>query len=71
MSVIIQANVDRVWTQDRTLLIEAHSEGSAMVTSINGVTRTVNVEQGVKRIAMEPGFYVVILNGKSYKIAIK
>lgn len=67
----LQANIDRVWTQDRTLLIEAHSEGSAMVTSINGVTRTVKVEQGVNRIAMEPGFYVVILNGRSYKIAIK
>ena len=42
-----------------------------MVSSINGVTRTVHVELGVNRIAMEPGFYVVVLNDKSYKIAIK
>ena len=67
----LQANVDRVWTQDRNLLIETRSEGSAMVSSINGVTRTVHVELGVNRIAMEPGFYVVVLNDKSYKIAIK
>ena len=67
----LMANADRVWTEGRTLLIETRCEGTAMIAAVNGMARTVNVEQGVNRIDLALGFYVVSLNNRSYKIAIK
>jgi hypothetical protein len=62
---------DRVWVDGHTLCIETRHEGTAQVTSINGAQRPMPLTTGVNRQELEVGFYVVVLNGKSHKIAIK
>ena len=67
----LTAGLDRVWTEGRTLCIETTADGIAQVVAINGITRRLDVTAGTNRQALEAGFYVVTLNGKSYKIVIK
>ena len=67
----LMTNTARVWTEGRYLCVDCRDAGVAQVASINGVTRDLSLDAGVNRYAMEPGFYVVVVDGKSYKIAIK
>ena len=67
----LTAGNDRVWTEGRTLCIQAHQNGVARLAAINGTVHELDVESGVSRYQLEPGIYVVVLNGNSYKIAIK
>ena len=67
----LTATADRVWVEGRTLCIDTRSEGTAHVAAINGTTRAIRLDAGVTRQTLEAGFYVVTLNGKSYKIAIR
>lgn len=67
----LNAAADRVWIEQRTLCIETRNASSAIVTAINGVMRNVTLTEGINRIELEQGFYVVVLNGKSHKIAIR
>lgn len=67
----LMAAADRVWVEGRSLCIDSRNNGEARLVAVNGVSRSVNLDKGVNRYLMEPGFYVVIVNGKSYKIVIK
>ena len=67
----LTAAADRVWTEERSLCIDSRTDGEARIVAVNGVSRTVNLGRGVNRYQMESGFYVVVVNGKSYKIVIK
>ena len=67
----LNADADRVWVEGRTLCIDTRHEGTAHVAAINGITRSIHLEAGVTRQALGTGFYVVTLNGKSHKIAIR
>ena len=67
----LNAMADRLWIEGRTLCIDTRHDGTAQITAINGVTRTLNLTTGMNRHEMEPGFYVIVLNGESYKVAIK
>ena len=67
----LTAAADRVWVEGRILCIETHGVGTARITAINGTSHAFAVEQGVNRHELETGFYVVTINNKSYKIAIK
>lgn len=67
----LNAMADRVWVEGHTLCIDACHDGTAQVSAINGTTRTVLLTAGVNRQELEAGFYVVVINGKSHKIAIK
>lgn len=67
----LTAAASRVWVEGRTLCIDTHYDGPAQVTSINGMTRALSLTAGVNRQHLEPGFYVVIVDGQSHKIAIK
>lgn len=67
----LTADADNVWIEGRTLCIETRNAGTALITAINGSARDIAVEQGVNRHELEPGFYVVTLNARSYKVAIK
>ena len=67
----LTAGNDRVWTEGRTLCIQAHENGVASLAAINGTVHELDVKSGVSRYLLEPGIYVVVLNGNSYKIAIK
>ena len=67
----LMATADRVWVEGRTLCIDASNNGEARMVAVSGVSRAVTLDKGVNRYLMEPGFYVVVVNGKSYKIVIK
>ena len=67
----LNAMTDRVWVEGHTLCIDACHDGTAQVSAINGTTRTLMLTVGVNRQELEAGFYVVVINGKSHKIAIK
>ena len=67
----LNAMTDRVWVEGHTLCIDACHDGTAQVSAINGTTRTLMLTSGVNRQELEAGFYVVVINGKSHKIAIK
>ena len=62
---------DRVWTEGRTLCIQSSADGVAQVAAINGMAFKMDLTAGVNRCQLEAGFYVVILNGQSYKVAIR
>ena len=67
----LMAGADRVWTRGRAVMIDARTAGTALITSVNGMSREVSVDQGLNTVEMEPGFYVVTINGRSHKIVIK
>jgi len=67
----LTASVDRVWAEGHNLCIETRLNGNARLVAINGESRQVALSEGVNRYMLEPGFYVVIVNNKSYKIVIK
>lgn len=67
----LTAAPDRVWAEGHSLCIDARTDGVAQVVAINGMSRDWNVTAGVNRYQLEPGIYVVLLNGRTYKIAIK
>ena len=67
----LSAMADRVWVEGHTLCIDTRHEGTAQVSAMNGITRSIELTTGINRQELEAGFYVVVLNGKSHKIAIK
>ena len=67
----LTADAIRLWVEGRILCIDARQEGIARVSAVNGATRELRLTAGVTRHEMEAGFYVVVINDKSYKIVIK
>ena len=67
----LRASADRVWIEDHALCIDTRQDGTAQLVAINGTSRDLTLAAGENRYSLEPGFYVVVLNGKSYKIAIR
>ena len=67
----LRASADRVWIEDHALCIDTRHDGTAQLVAINGTSRDLTLAAGENRYSLEPGFYVVVLNGKSYKIAIR
>ena len=67
----LNADSDRLWVEGHTLCIQSRNDGEAQVVAVNGTSRNISVTDGVTRYQMESGYYVVVLNGKSHKIAIR
>ena len=67
----LNARADRVWVEGRYLCIDTCHDGTAQIAAINGTVRSLTLTTGVSRHELEAGIYVVVLNGKSHKIAIK
>ena len=67
----LTATVARVWVEGRTLCIDTSRPGNAQVIAINGTSHETTLEIGVNRQELDKGFYVVTLEGRSYKIVIK
>lgn len=62
---------DKVYAHGNTLVIETADGGVAQIVAMNGMAQEINVEAGHSEVSMSTGFYVVRLNGNSYKVAIK
>lgn len=67
----LTAMAGRLWVEGRTLCIESLTDGTAQVVAVNGTSREMRTVAGVNRYELEPGYYVVVIDGKSRKIAIK
>ena len=67
----LTAIADRVWTEGLMLCIETRSEGIAQVVAMNGTRSEIQLMAGVNRMPLDAGFYVVVLNGRSYKIGVR
>ena len=65
----LTADDGRVWVESRTLCIEVREPVTAMLTTISGISRQLTLTAGVNRYDLEPGFYVVVIGGRSHKIA--
>ena len=66
----LTAACDRLWVEGHDLCIESRNDGDAQVVAVNGTSRSIHVADGMTRHQLDPGIYVVVLNGKSYKIAV-
>ncbi len=67
----LTAGAERVWVEGHTLCIEGRQAGIARISAINGITYDLDVKAGVNRFDLEAGVYVVVINGKGYKIVVK
>ncbi len=67
----LTAMTGRLWVEGRTLCIESHADGTAQVVAVNGTSREMRTVAGINRYDLEPGYYVVVIDGMSHKIAIK
>ena len=67
----LTAGADRVWVENNTLCIDSRQGSMARIVSVNGVANDLKVKEGITRQELDHGFYVVVVNGRSYKIAIK
>ena len=67
----LSAVTGRVWSEGHTLCIEVSDDCTCQLVAINGIARPMQLTAGVNRHQVEPGLYVVTLNGKSYKVLIK
>ena len=67
----LTAVVNRLWVEGHTVCIESHADGIARVVAVNGTSREVRLVEGVNRFELDPGYYVIVMDGKSHKIAIK
>lgn len=67
----LNADSNRLWVEGHTLCIESSSDGRAQVVAVNGTSRYIDVVAGLTRHELDKGYYVVVLGGKSYKIAIR
>jgi hypothetical protein len=61
----------RVWVEGRTLCVETSQDAMVQVATISGTAVSMELKTGVNRYNLAPGFYVVVVNGKSHKIAIR
>lgn len=61
----------RVWVEGRTLCVEIRQDAAVQVVAINGTATSMGLTAGINRCNLEPGFYVVVINSKSHKIAIR
>ncbi len=61
----------RVWVEGNTLFVDAREEGSARLVAVNGMEIDIPLKVGVNCQQLDPGVYVVVIDGQSHKIAIK
>lgn len=67
----LSAIADRVWVEGHSLCINTQQDGTAHLITVNGIALLLRVTAGVTRYDLEPGIYVVVLNGNSYKIVVR
>ena len=67
----VTATASRVWVEKHTLCIESSEDGTARIATVSGMVRDLDVKAGITRHELEPGIYVVILGGQSYKISVR
>lgn len=64
-------NNDKVYAQSGHIVIETDSDASAQIVAMNGMAHDLTAASGRTQVAVDAGIYVVVLNGKTYKVAVK
>lgn len=68
----LMADNSRVYARGGVLVVETAEPAVLQAVTLNGVSRTWNVPSGYSEWTdLETGLYVVILNGKSYKVSLQ
>ena len=67
----INARIDRVYATGNTLVIEAQEDCTAQLVAMNGASTTINLAAGRNESQPGAGIYVVVIGGKSFKVAVK
>ena len=67
----LMAGDSRVWVEGRTLCVRSSHDGTARLVTVGGTTRDLAHIAGVSRHEVEPGIYVVLLDGVSHKVIVK
>ena len=63
---------DRVYGLEGAIVIETDHDTRAQVVAVNGTTRTLDVAAGHNEFGdIDQGVYIVVVNGKSHKVAVK
>ena len=67
----VSQSADRVYAANGTLHITSAEGGRAQVVALNGTTRSLTVNAGSNSYHnIDPGYYIVRLNGSSYKVKL-
>lgn len=68
---LVTTDIDRVYGANGSLYIVAQQAGNAQLVALNGMTRRLRVEPGNNAYHnIDPGIYVVRLNGISHKVKL-
>lgn len=67
----LNARTDRVYATGNTLVIEAQEDCTAQLVTMNGASTTINLAAGRNESQPGAGIYVVVIGGKSFKVAVK
>lgn len=67
----LTADNDAVTTGAGFINITTGNSTDAQIVNINGTTRNISLQAGENIIDADQGIYIVRLNGKSYKVAVK
>lgn len=63
-------NQTRVFTQGNVLVIDTAQAGTAQLVTVNGVTTTLQLQQGRNESVQPAGVYIVVVNGNGHKVVI-
>ncbi|MBQ7691550.1 MAG: leucine-rich repeat protein [Muribaculaceae bacterium] len=68
----VKAATSRAWVEGSTLIIESEQPTQAQLVAISGMVTTLAVMDGHNEYSgIEPGVYVVRLNGQSHKVVVR
>ena len=67
----LNATASRIWTEGRTLCLSGHHDSAARIISVNGITYNLDVNSGIVRRELDPGIYIVVIDGMSHKVVIR
>lgn len=66
----VNSIVNGVSVKGNTLVINAANGGEATITTINGISRRVNIAAGINELQLDHGIYIVTVNGESVKVRL-
>lgn len=67
----LTAHYTQVWVQQGVLIIKSNSQATAQLVAMNGTSHHLDVKAGINEYSdLGTGFYVVRVNGESFKVAI-
>jgi hypothetical protein len=73
ISATIETNTNKVWTHNGKLFVQTQSATKAHVYRLTGsLEKTIDVTTGkIAEVQLAKGFYVVALDGASYKVVVQ